>query len=274
MSDTEVQVSPLLGKYLNTMVADLDIRDKGQYLRDLFSKYETEAAYAAGSDSRQLTQEQARAAAKEIVAQLDVDAHYSDDLRDYETNWIAAIIAGSNSQREGESLEELKCERDEYKDAAYRLENTIRLLRTEREPSISYCPTCGTTDPWHSQREAPKEKVKCETTANADGAPVAARPVGVSVSSGNICATCGKPKFDPQTSTIASGSVGKLPEWYCLCDQREAPSPQLGTCREVSFPHEKDKHQWAHNHDPEDGPSGCIGWKAGVPPTAPTRSER
>ncbi len=44
--------------------------------------------------------------------------------------------------------------------------------------------------------------------------------------------------------------------------QREAPRPQLGTCREVSFPHEKDKHQWAHNHDPEDGPSGCIGWKA------------
>ncbi len=168
MSDTEARVSPLLGKYLNTMVADLDIRDKGQYLRDLFSKYETAAAYAAGSDS---------------------------------------------------------------------------------------------------QREAPKEKVKCETTANADGAPVAARPVGVSVSSGNICATCGKPKFDPQTSTIASGSVGKLPEWYCLCDQREAPRPQLGTCREVSFPHEKDKHQWAHNHDPEDGPSVCIGWKAGVPPT-------
>jgi len=36
------EVSHLLGKYLNTMVADLDIRDRGQYLRDLFSKYEAE----------------------------------------------------------------------------------------------------------------------------------------------------------------------------------------------------------------------------------------
>lgn len=38
------QVSRLLGKYLNTMVADLRIEGKGQYLRDLFSQYEREAA--------------------------------------------------------------------------------------------------------------------------------------------------------------------------------------------------------------------------------------
>lgn len=37
------EVSHTLGKYLNTMVADLRIEDRGQYLRDLFSKYETEA---------------------------------------------------------------------------------------------------------------------------------------------------------------------------------------------------------------------------------------
>jgi len=36
------EVSHLLGKYLNTMVADLGIEDKGQYLRDLFSRYEAE----------------------------------------------------------------------------------------------------------------------------------------------------------------------------------------------------------------------------------------
>lgn len=35
-------VSDLLGKYLNTMVADLRIEGKGQYLRDLFSQYEAE----------------------------------------------------------------------------------------------------------------------------------------------------------------------------------------------------------------------------------------
>jgi len=38
----EVEVSDLLGKYLNTMVNDLGIFNKGQYLRELFSKYEDE----------------------------------------------------------------------------------------------------------------------------------------------------------------------------------------------------------------------------------------
>jgi hypothetical protein len=40
------QVSQLLGKYLNTMVADLNILYKGQYLRELFSRYEIELAKA------------------------------------------------------------------------------------------------------------------------------------------------------------------------------------------------------------------------------------
>lgn len=34
---------------------------------------------------------------------------------------------------------------------------------------------------------------------------------------GNLCSVCGKPKFDPRTSTIASGSVGKVNEWFCFC---------------------------------------------------------
>jgi hypothetical protein len=38
----EPQVSELLGKYLNTMISDLRINNKGQYMRELFSKYETE----------------------------------------------------------------------------------------------------------------------------------------------------------------------------------------------------------------------------------------
>jgi hypothetical protein len=49
-----------LGAYLNTMVADLQIDGKGQYLRDLFSKFYSEvcAAEAGYKLAKQLTSQQ------------------------------------------------------------------------------------------------------------------------------------------------------------------------------------------------------------------------
>ncbi|MGB2626448.1 MAG: hypothetical protein WAK20_06640 [Candidatus Acidiferrum sp.] len=49
--------------------------------------------------------------------------------------------------------------------------------------------------------------------------------------------------------------------------------PQLGTCHEVSFLHEKDKHAWAHDFDPETDKQVCVGWRAAAERPAATLEE-
>lgn len=64
--------------------------------------------------------------------------------------------------------------------------------------------------------------------------------------------------------------------WRAAYAQSAAPPPerpQLGTCHEVSFLHEKDKHAWAHDFDPETDKQVCVGWRAAAERPAATLEE-
>jgi hypothetical protein len=49
-----IRVEGRLGEYLNTMVADLGLLDRGQYLRELFAKFEAEALAISGAEAAEV----------------------------------------------------------------------------------------------------------------------------------------------------------------------------------------------------------------------------
>ena len=63
----EIGINGRLGEYLNTMVANLGISNKGKYLRELFGKYEKECLFPLISSQKK---ESATASSNKLKAEI------------------------------------------------------------------------------------------------------------------------------------------------------------------------------------------------------------
>lgn len=85
---------------------------------------------------------------------------------------------------------------------------------------------------------------------NGDDDPAATRATAVEL---------GEPRFHEACANARL--IASAPDLLRQNEELRSERPQLGTCREVSFLHEKDKHAWAHGFDPETDKQVCVEWR-------------